>query len=118
MDDHVSADLEDSNLPPKSVGDTLGDASMTKLWQDHFSTFLNSVQNKGSKPFECESIDRDMHNEDTIVITAPDVRECLKTNWVKLLVLMGWLLNILFFAQYYVCIFIFIIYKYVNCLYL
>ena len=37
------------------------------------------MQNEGSKPFVCESIDRDMHNEDTIVITAPDVRECLKT---------------------------------------
>ena len=37
------------------------------------------MQNEGSKPFVCESIDRGMHNEDTIVITAPDVRECLKT---------------------------------------
>ena len=61
------------------AGDAVGDASIAKLWQDHFSTLLNSVQNEGSKPFVCESIDGGMHNEDTIVITAPDVRECPKT---------------------------------------
>ena len=45
------------------------------------STLLNSVQNHqaaGSKSFVCESIYRRMHNADTIVITAPDVCECLK----------------------------------------
>ena len=72
--------IKDSRVPlATKVGDAVGDANITKLWQDHFSALLNSVQNEGSKPFVCESIDRDMHNEDTIVITAPDVRECLKT---------------------------------------
>ena len=72
--------IKDSRVPlATKVGDAVGDANITKLWQDHFSALLNSVQNEGSKPFVCDSIDRDMHNEDTIVITAPDVRECLKT---------------------------------------
>ena len=72
--------IKDSKVPlATKVGDAVGDANITKLWQDLFSALLNSVQNEGSKPFVCESIDRDMHNEDTIVITAPDVRECLKT---------------------------------------
>ena len=72
--------IKDSRVPlATKVGDAVGDANITKLWQDHFSALLNSVQNEGSKPFVCESIDHDMHNEDTIVITAPDVRECLKT---------------------------------------
>ena len=72
--------IKDSRVPlATKVGDAVGDASITKLWQDHFSTLLNSVQNEGSKPFVCESIDRDLRNEDTIVITAPEVRECLKT---------------------------------------
>ena len=76
--------IKDSRVPlatkvGDAIGDAIGDANITKLWQDHFSAFLNSVQNEGSKPFVCESIDRDMHNEDTIVITATDVRESLKT---------------------------------------
>ena len=76
--------IKDSRVPlatkvGDAIGDVIGDANITKLWQDHFSAFLNSVQNEGSKPFVCKSIDRDMHNEDTIVITATDVRECLKT---------------------------------------
>ena len=72
--------IKDSRVPlATKVGDAVGDGSITKLWQDHFSTLLNSVQNEGSKLFVCESIDRDLHNEDTIVITAPDVRERLKT---------------------------------------
>ena len=73
--------IEDSRVPlATKVGDAVGDANITELCQDHFSALLNSVQNEGSKPFVCESIDRDMHNEDTIVITASDVRECLKTS--------------------------------------
>ena len=36
-------------------------------------------------------------------------------SWVKLLVLMGWMLNILcFLAQCYLCTFVFTIYEYVN----
>ena len=72
--------IKDSRVPlATKVGDAVGDANITKLWQDHFSALLNSMQNEGSKPFVCESIDRDMHNEDNIVITAPGVCECLKT---------------------------------------
>ena len=72
--------IKDSRVPlATKVGDAVGDASITKLWQDHFSALLNSVLNEGSKPF---------------------------VSWVKLLVLMGWLLNILFFRTVlfvYIC---------------
>ena len=57
------------------------------------------------------SIDRGMHNEDTIVITAPDVRECLKT--IKLGKAAGLdglaAEHFVFFAQYYLCTFVLII---------
>ena len=36
------------------------------------------MQSEGSKSFVCKFIDRGLHNADTFVITAPDVRECLK----------------------------------------
>ena len=109
--------IKDSRVPlATKVGDAVGDANITKLWQDHFSALLNSVQNERSKPFVCESIDRDMHNEDTIVITAPDVRECLKT--IKLGKAAGLdglaAEHFVFFAQYYLCTFVLIIYEYPN----
>ena len=108
--------IKDSRVPlATKVGDAVGDANITKLWQDHFSALLNSVQNEGFKPFVCESIDRDMHNEDNIVIIAPDVRECLKTIKLgKAAGLDGLAAEHFFFAQYYLCTFVLIIYEYPN----
>ena len=41
--------IKDSRVPlATKVGDAVCDASMIKLWQDHFSTLLNSVQNERS----------------------------------------------------------------------
>ena len=67
--------IKDSKDPlATKVGDAVGDASRTKLWQDHFSTLRNCVQNEGYKSFVCESIDSGLHNTDTILITALDAR--------------------------------------------
>ena len=43
------------------------------------STLLNSVQNNDSKTYVCESISHGLSHGNTVVITAPDVRECLKS---------------------------------------
>ena len=61
------------------VGDAVGDANISKLWQDHFSTLLNSVQNNESKIYVSESIRHGLSEANTVVITAPNVnlRECL-----------------------------------------
>ena len=74
--------IKDSRVPlATKVGDAVGDANITKLWQDHFSALLNSVL-----PLTCVSVSKLL-------------------NWVKLLVLMGWLLNILCFRTVlFVCI--------------
>ena len=63
------------------VGDAVGDANISKLWQDHFSTLLNSVQNNESKIYVSESIRHGLSEANTVVITAPHVnlRECLKS---------------------------------------
>ena len=61
------------------VGGAVGDANVSKLWQHHFSTLLNSVQNIDSKTYVCEFISHGLSHANTIVITAPDVRECLKS---------------------------------------
>ena len=47
--------------------------------QDPFSTLLNSVQNNDSKTYVSESISHGLSHANTVVITAPDVRECLKS---------------------------------------
>ena len=48
--------MRDSSVPlATKLGNAVGDVNITKLWQDHFSTLLNSVQNDESKTFVCES---------------------------------------------------------------
>ena len=42
-------------------------------------SLLNSVQNNESKTYGCESISHGLSHADTVVITAPDVRQCLKS---------------------------------------
>ena len=108
--------INDSRVPLATKdGDAVGDASITKLWQDHFSTLLNSVQNEGSKSFVYEYIDRGLQIADTIVITAPDVRDCLKTIKLRKAAGLGGLAaKHFFFAKYYLCTFVFTVYKYVN----
>ena len=50
--------LNSSSIPlATQVGDVLGNKNITHLWQEHFSTFLNSVHNKDSKEFVCEHIE-------------------------------------------------------------
>ena len=44
-----------------------------------FSTALNSVQNNDSKTYVCESISHGLSHANTVVITAPNVRECFKS---------------------------------------
>ena len=55
-------------------------------------------------------------NEDTIVITAPDVHECLKTIKLGKAAGLDGLVaeHFVFFAQYYLCTFVLTIYEYVN----
>ena len=70
--------MRDSDvLLATKVGDAVGDANISKLWQDHFSTILNSVQNNESKTYVSESIRHGLSHADTVLITAPIVRECL-----------------------------------------
>ena len=72
--------MRDSDvLLATKVGDAVGDANISQLWQDHFSTLLNSVQNNESKTYVSESIRHGLSHADTILITAPIVRECLKS---------------------------------------
>ena len=59
--------MRDSSVP---LATFVGDVNITKLWQDHFSTLLNSVQNDESKTFVCESIGHSLSTVDAIVITA------------------------------------------------
>ena len=66
--------MRDSRVPL-----AIGDVNITKLWQDHFSTLLNSVRNDEFKTFVCESIGRSLSTVDAIVITAQDVSECFKS---------------------------------------
>ena len=62
--------MRDSRVPlATKVGDAVGDVNITKLWQDHFSTLLNSVQNDEFKTFACESIGHSLSTVDAIVIT-------------------------------------------------
>ena len=72
--------MRDSDvLLATKVGGVVGDANVSKLWQDHFSTLLNSVQSNQSKTYVCESISHGLSHANTVLITAPDVRECLKS---------------------------------------
>ena len=79
--DYVKSMRDNDVLLATKVGGAVGDANvdLSKLWQHHFSTLLNSVQNNDSKTYVCESISHGLSHANTVVITAPDVRECLKS---------------------------------------
>ena len=60
------------------VGDAVGSKNITQLWQDHFSTLLNSVPNIDSKEFVCENIEHGVSDVSMPVVSASDVLDSLK----------------------------------------
>ena len=73
-----------NNIPlTTKVGDAVGSKNITQLWQDHFSTLLNSVPNIDSKEFVCENIEHGVSDVSMPVVSASDVLDSLKA--VKLL---------------------------------
>ena len=56
----------------------VGSKNITQLWQDHFSTLLNSVHNIDSKEFVCENIERGVSDVSLVVVSASDVLNSLK----------------------------------------
>ena len=60
------------------VGDAVGSKNITQLWQDHFSTLLNSVHNIDSKEFVCENIEHGVFDVSMAVVSASDVLDSLK----------------------------------------
>ena len=46
-----------SILLATKVGDVIGNRNITHLWQEHFSTLLNGVQNTDSREFVSEHIE-------------------------------------------------------------
>ena len=68
-----------NNIPlTTKVGDAVGSKNITQLWQDHFSTLLNSVHNIDSKEFFCENIERGVSDVSLAVVSASDVLDSLK----------------------------------------
>ena len=74
-----------NNIPlTTKVGDAVGSKNITQLWQDHFSTLLNSVPNIDSKEFVCENIEHGVSDVSMAVVSASDVLDSLKLSSVKL----------------------------------
>ena len=68
-----------NNIPlTTKVGDAVGSKNITQLWQDHFSTLLNSVPNIDSKEFVCENIEHGVSDVSMPVVSASDVLDSLK----------------------------------------
>ena len=68
-----------NNIPlTTKVGDAVGSKNITQLWQDHFSTLLNSVPNIDSKEFVCENIEHGVSDVGMPVVSASDVLDSLK----------------------------------------
>ena len=69
-----------NNIPSLTtkVGDAVGSKNITQLWQDHFSTLLNSVPNIDSKEFVCENIEHGVSDVSMPVVSASDVLDSLK----------------------------------------
>ena len=63
-----------NNIPlTTKVGVAVGSKNITQLWQDHFSTLLNSVPNIDSKEFVCENIEHGVSDVSMPVVSASDV---------------------------------------------
>ena len=70
--------MANSKIPLASkVGDAVGSAKITDMWQTHYSELLNSVHDTSSKSFVSEHIDA-VSSESIISISAGDVSEGLK----------------------------------------
>ena len=68
-----------NNIPlTTKVGDAVGSKNIIQLWQDHFSTLLNSVPNIDSKEFVCENIEHGVSDVSMPVVSASDVLDSLK----------------------------------------
>ena len=68
-----------NNIPlTTKVGDAVGSKNITQLWQDHFSTLLNSVPNIDSKEFVCENIEHGVSDISMAVVSTSDVLDSLK----------------------------------------
>ena len=59
------------------VGDAVGSKNITQLWQDHFSTLLNSVHIE-SKEFVCENIEHGVSDVSMSFASASDVLNSLE----------------------------------------
>ena len=61
------------------MGDAVGNKNITLLWQEHFSTLLNSVHNTDSKEFVSEHIEHGLSSVQNTIVSASDVLDSLKT---------------------------------------
>ena len=70
--------MANSKIPLASnVGDAVGSAKITDMWQTHYSELLNSVHDTSSESFVSEHIDA-ISSESIISILSCDVSEGLK----------------------------------------
>ena len=58
------------------VGDAVGAADITAMWQAHFSKLLNSVHDASSKGYVCEHADAVLPDS-RILVTSCDVSDSL-----------------------------------------
>ena len=70
--------MASSKIPlTTKVGDALGNADITAMWQAYFSKLLNSVNDTSSKSFVCEHVDAVLPDS-RILVTSCDVSDSLK----------------------------------------
>ena len=60
------------------MGDSVGSKNIAQMWQDHFSTLLNSVQNIDLKEFVCERIEHGIAHKEIVAVSATDILDSLK----------------------------------------
>ena len=66
--------LNSSSIPlATKVDDAVGNKNITHLWQEHFSTLLNSVHNTDSKEFVSEHIEHGLSSVQKTTVSASDV---------------------------------------------
>ena len=71
-------DDEKLNSSSTKVGDAVGNTNITHLWQEHFSTLLNSVHNTDSKEFVSKHIEHGLSSVQKTTVPASDVLDSLK----------------------------------------
>ena len=71
--------MNSSSIPlATKVGDAVGNKNITHLWQEHFSTLLNSVYDTNSKEFVSEHIVHGLSSVQKTTVSASDVLDSLK----------------------------------------